>query len=135
MPYKKKSNTEAQPILSARRNNTLAEASIDQQMAIAGLVTSCLAQGNAVYLTPGRFGGVQFKVYVEGDQFAEYLEINANLPDLVEELLDALYDKETVARFRNTFGARRAERPQDAPPASVEGQDTTPAVRGRQRPS
>lgn len=114
MPFKKRTNQDAQPILQQRRNNTLKEATIEQQCALAGLVVQCLAQGNAVYLTPGRFGGIQFKVYVEGDQFAEYLEINDGLPDLVEAVIEALYTTKEVAAFRNTFGARRAERPQEA---------------------
>lgn len=121
MPYKKKSQTEAQPILAGRRNNTLGEAPHDQLLAIAGLVIEALTHQNAVYLTPGRFGGVQFKVYIEGDQFAEYLELNPGLPDLVEELLDALYDKESVARFRKFWGALRAERLAKAPAAKPEG--------------
>lgn len=115
MPYKKKAALEAQPILAARKNSTLKDTGIDEQFAIGGLVVQCLAEGNAVYLTPGRFGGVQFKVYVEGDQFAEYLEINGELTNLVESILDALYTQEVVARFRRVFGARRAERPQEVP--------------------
>lgn len=117
MPFKKRTAQEAQPILTKRRNNTLAEASEEQNYALAGLVATCLSRGNAVYLTPGRFGGVQFKVYVEGDQFAEYLEVNDALPDLVEELLDALYDKDTVAWYRSRFGAGRAVRAPKTPAA------------------
>jgi hypothetical protein len=131
MPYKKKASTEAQPILAARRNNTLKEADTDQQYALAGLIVTCLAAGNAVYLTPGRFGGVQFKVYIEGDQFAEYLEINPALCDLVEEILDALYDKEAVAAFRNTFGVRRAVRPPEPPSGDQQGSATRKEVRAR----
>jgi hypothetical protein len=108
---KSKTNQEAQPILAQRRNNTLEEATVEQQSAVAGLVVTCLSKGNACYCTPGRFGGVQFKVYVEGDQFAEYLEVNEKLPDLVEEIIEALYDLKTVAWYRQRFGARRDERP------------------------
>ena len=111
MAHRKRASQEAQPILSKRRNNTLKEASDSQVLAIAGLVVSALAEGNAVYVTPGRFGGVQFKVYVEGDQFAEYIEINTGTDDLVEEILDTLYTQDTVAWYRKLFGARRAERP------------------------
>lgn len=110
MPYKKRAQAEAQPILAGRKNHTLAEAPADQLLAVAGMVIEALAHQNAVYLTPGRFGGLQFKVYIEGDQFAEYLELNDKLPDLAEEILDTLYDKETVARFRKFWGALRAER-------------------------
>lgn len=114
MPYKKRTAAEAQPILTGRRNNTLKEADEPQVLAIAGLVATSLAQGNAVYLTPGRFGGVQYKVYIEGDQFAEYLEINGRTEDLVEEILDALYDKDAVSWFRRLFGAGRAVRAAEA---------------------
>lgn len=124
MPYRKKTQTEAQPILSKRRNNTLQEATADQQLAVAGLAVTCLAQGNPVYLTPGRFGGVQFKVYVEGDQFAEYLELNEGLGDLVEEIIETLYDIKQVAEYRRTFGAGRAERASKAPRGGIEGKDT-----------
>lgn len=121
MPYKKKAALEAQPILQGRKNSTLKEADKDVQYAIAGLVIQCLAEGNAVYLTPGRFGGVQFKVYVEGDQFAEYLEVNGGADELVEAILDALYTTEVVARYRATFGTGRAVRPQEVRQAKREG--------------
>ncbi len=124
MPYKKRTTTDAQPILSKKRNNTLKEADVEQVYAIAGLLATTLAQGNAIYVTPGRFGGLQYKVYVEGDQFQEYIEINANTDDLVEELLDALYDQETVAWYRTRFGARRAERLAEGQKAIKKGHDT-----------
>lgn len=129
MPFKKRANTEAQPILSGRRNNTLKEASDDQIYAIAGLLATTLAQGNAIYVTPGRFGGIQYKVYVEGDQFAEYLEVNGQTEDLVESVLEALYDLDTVAWFRKRFGAGRAEQPQEA----RKGSEATPDTAKRQR--
>jgi len=130
MPFKKKATQEAQPILSKKRNNTLKEAELAQVFAIAGLIATTLAQGNAVYVTPGRFGGLQFKVYIEGDQFQEYLEINASTDDLVEELLEALYDLDTVAWYRNRFGARRAERPQEARDEGQQPSDTARKQRG-----
>lgn len=128
MPYKSRKQAEAQPILSGRKNNTLKEAGTEELYAVAGLIATTLAQGNAVYLTPGRFGGLQFKVYIEGDQFAEYIEINPKVTDLVEELLDALYDQETVAWYRKRFGAGRAGRPQEARNAGGQGKDTAPGV-------
>ena len=124
MPYRKKAQTEAQPILSKRRNNTLQEAAEDQLYAVAGLIVTCLAQGNPVYATPGRFGGIQFKVYVEGDQFAEYLELNDSIGELVEEIIETLYDIKQVAEYRKTFGAGRAGRASKAPRAGVESKDT-----------
>lgn len=130
MPYRKKTQVEAQPILSKRRNNTLVEAEEGQQYALAGLVITCLAQGNPVYLTPGKFGGVQFKVYIEGDQFAEYLELNDGLSDLVEEIIETLYDIKQVAEYRKSFGAGRAGRASKAPRAGVESKDTGEGGKG-----
>lgn len=127
MAYRKKGATEAQPILSKRRNNTVAEAEPSQQYALAGLAITCLGKGNAVYLTPGRFGGVNFKVYIEGDQFAEFLELNEGLPGLCEEIIETLYDIKEVSEFRNTFGSRRAE---TAPKALKEAAPTSDTGKG-----
>lgn len=124
MAFKKRAQTEAQPILTKRRNNTLKEADNRQISAIAGLLATTLAMGNAVYVTPGRFGGIQYKVYVEGDQFAEYLEVNDKTEEVVEELLEALYDLDTVAWYRKNFPASSAERPQEARNGGKTGRTT-----------
>lgn len=124
MAPRKARNSEPQPILSQRRNNTVQEASVEVLLAVGGLIVTSLSHGNAVYITPGRFGGVQYKVYIEGDQFAEFVELNADTGGLVEAILEQLYDIETVGWFRRRFTLRAPEQPQDGRKGSKATQDT-----------
>lgn len=49
-----------------------------------------------------------FKVYIEGDQFAENLVLDDNLEALCEEIVEALYTQDDVGWNRRAFGLRRA---------------------------
>lgn len=109
MAYRKKTVAEPQAILTKRHNDNIADVSNETLFAVAGLIVTCLSKGNPCYVTPGKFGGVQFKTYVEGDPLAEFITLNDQTDELVEEILDALYDTQTVSWYRNRFGSRRSE--------------------------
>lgn len=112
---------EAQPILQERRNATLLEAGDDQLFAVAGLLVESLAQGDGLYVTAGRWGGINFKVYQDGEAYSEFVPISGDVDDLVEQLLDALYDQNVVAHYRARFGSGRAVRGADGRKKPSEG--------------
>lgn len=111
MPYTKKKATEPQSILKNRQASTMADMTAEHAKAIAGLVISAIRNNNAVYLQPGRYNSLTFKVYIEGDQFAEALVLDNQLDDLSEQIIDALYTKDDVAWCRRAFGTAPAELP------------------------
>jgi len=105
MPYKKSfKQTEAKPILAERRGAKASEYGPYEAKALGKLVMAAIMNGNAVYLQPSRFGTVTFKVYIEGEQFAENFNPGDDWGNLAEEIIDALYDKENVGKTRVLFG-------------------------------
>jgi hypothetical protein len=109
--YRKKNTAEPKSILQARSSGSVESMTPEQGRAIGGLVTACIKNGNAVYIQPGRYGSLTFKVYIEGEQFAEALFLDNTLNDLCEQIIDALYEQDDVAWMRRTFAGQSAERP------------------------
>lgn len=104
MPYKKNyKQTDAKPILTERRGAKANEYGAYEAKALGKLVFAAIANGNAVYIQPSRFGTVTFKVYIEGEQFAENFNPGDDWGNLAEEIIEALYDKENVGRTRTIF--------------------------------
>jgi len=108
MPYKKKT-AEPQSILKNRSASSPEQLTADQAVAITGVVAAAVRNGNACYVQPGRYGSVTVKLYIEGDQFAENLLLNDELPDLCEQIVETLYSKDDVAWNRRAFGTVGAE--------------------------
>lgn len=118
VPYKKSyKQTDPKPILTERRGAKANEYGAYEAKALGKLVFAAIANGNAVYIQPSRFGTVTFKVYIEGEQFAENFNPGDDWGNLAEEIIEALYDKENVGRTRVLFGdaAGDAERADRAP--------------------
>jgi hypothetical protein len=111
--YRKKTQPEAQPILTRKRSTDLAELPNEDLAAIGRLVAAAVVHQNAIYVAPGRFGSVTIKFYIEGDQFAETLNPGDDWEGLTEEIIEALYDLKTVGRFRTGLVARASERPSE----------------------
>jgi|SRR6185436_2978353 len=104
MPYKKTyKQTEPKPILTERRGAKANEYGAYEAKALGKLVFAAISNGNAVYIQPSRFGTVTFKVYIEGDQFAENFNPGDDWGNLAEEIIEALYDKENVGKTRQVF--------------------------------
>lgn len=103
--YRRKNGVEPKSILQARQSTSIEGMSTEQARALGGLVAVCVKNNNAVYLQPGRYGSMTFKVYIEGEQFAEALFLDSTLYDLCEQIIDALYTQDDVAWFRRTFFA------------------------------
>jgi len=104
MAYKKTyKQTEPKPILTERRGAKANEYGAYEAKALGKLVFAAISNGNAVYIQPSRFGTVTFKVYIEGDQFAENFNPGDDWGNLAEEIIEALYDKENVGRTRQVF--------------------------------
>ena len=119
MPPRKygKSAGEPKSILQARESASPESMTAEQAIALGGLLAACLRNNNAVYIQPGRYGSLTFKVYIEGEQFAEALFLDKTLIDLCEQIVDALYTKDDVAWNRRAFGTAGGQQPQDAPKA------------------
>ena len=120
--YRRKNQAEPKSILQARKSTTAEDMDADQAIALAGLVAAAVRNNNAVYIQPGRYGSLTFKVYIEGEQFAEALFLDATLTDLCEQIVSALYTDEDVAWNRRAFGTALA---QPAPGARNGGKPTT----------
>ena len=112
--YRRKNQTEAKSILQARASQSVDGMTTEQAQDLGGLVTACIKNGNAVYLQPGRYGSLTFKVYIEGEQFAEALFLDSTLHDLCEQIIDALYTQDDVAWVRRTFAPSGHQRPAEA---------------------
>lgn len=110
MPYSKRKAAEPQSILKNRGNATPDKLSPEHAEAIAGLVAAALRNQNAIYLQPGRYGSVTAKFYIEGDAFAETLQLNDELPDLCEQVVAELYTQDDVGWNRKVFAPGAAER-------------------------
>lgn len=118
MPYKKNyKQTEAKPILTERRGAKANEYGAYEAKALGRLVMAAVMNGNAVYIQPSRFGTVTFKVYIEGEQFAENFNPGDDWGNLAEEIIDALYTKEDVGRMRQWFDGATGAAQSDEPPA------------------
>lgn len=112
--YRRKNVTEPKSILQARASTTVESMTPDQARSLGGLVSICVKNGNAVYLQPGRYGSLTFKVYIEGEQFAEALFLDNTLNDLCEQIIEALYTQDDVGWFRRTFGGGSGQEPTEA---------------------
>jgi len=112
--YRKKSQAEPKSILQARSSGRAEELTPQQAKALGGLVAAAVRNNNAVYLQPGRYGSLTFKVYIEGEQFAEALFLDNTLEDLCEQIVEALYTQDDMAWNRRAFGTARDQRPQEA---------------------
>lgn len=104
MPYKKNyKQQDAKPILTERRGAKANEYGPYEAKALGKLVMAAIMNNNAVYVQPSRFGTVTFKVYIEGEQFAENFNPGDDWGNLAEEIIDALYNKEDVGKMRQWF--------------------------------
>ena len=115
MAYRKSKQSEPQSILKNRAAASPDKLAPDHAEALAGLMAAAIRNQNACYFQPGRYGSITFKVYIEGDQFAENLILDDSLGQLCEEIVEALYTQDDVGWNRRAFGLRRAERPSETP--------------------
>ena len=102
--YRKKKTDEPQSILKNRTASSPDKLTPEQAVSLAGLVIAAVRNQNACYVQPGKYGSVMFKVYIEGEQFAENLVLNDDLEQLCEEIVEALYLQEDVAFNRRALG-------------------------------
>lgn len=114
MPSKRRTYDTPNPILTGRTKSDLKEISPADYKALAAAVLGAVLEGSAVYVSPGRYGSVTVKYYVDGDQYAETFNPGDDWPDMAEAILEALYNKEAVARVRRAGEAQSAERPAEA---------------------
>lgn len=111
MRARKKTYDAPNPILTGRTKSDLKEISPEDYQALAAAILGAVLEGSAVYVSPGRYGSVTVKYYVDGDQYAETFNPGDDWPDMAEEILEALYNQEAVARVRRAGQAQSAERP------------------------
>jgi hypothetical protein len=116
--YRRGKTQEPKSILASRKATTAEDLNPQQAIALAGLLASAIRNNNAVYIQPGRYSTITFKVYIEGDQFAEVLTLDSELENLCEQIVETLYTQEDVAWNRRAFGTARDGRP---PKARSEG--------------
>lgn len=109
MPLKKRKFDEPQSILTGRTKSDLKEISPESYEGLAVAIVGAILEGSAVYVSPGRYGSVTVKYYVDGDQYAETLNPGDDWEALGEQILEALYNKEAVSRTRRLRNQRRAE--------------------------
>lgn len=113
MPARKRTYDQPQSILTGRTKSDLKEISPESYEGLAAAIVGAVLEGSAVYVSPGRYGSVTVKYYVDGDQYAETLNPGDDWQELGEAILEALYNKEAVARIRRLRVVRVAERPQE----------------------
>lgn len=113
MPARKRTYDQPQSVLTGRTKSDLKEISPESYEGLAAAIVGAVLEGSAVYVSPGRYGSVTIKYYVDGDQYAETLNPGDDWPGLAEAILEALYNKEAVARIRRLRVMPIAERPQE----------------------
>lgn len=106
--YRRKNQAEPKSILQARKSTSTEDMTAEQAIALGGLLAAAVRNNNAVYIQPGRYGSLTFKVYIEGEQFAEALFLDNTLEDLCEQIVAALYTDDDVAWNRRAFAPRLA---------------------------
>jgi hypothetical protein len=114
MAAKRRTYDEPQAILTGRTKSNLKEIDPQGYEGLASAIVGAVLEGSAVYVSPGRYGSVTVKYYVDGDQYAETLNPGDDWLDLAESILEALYNKEAVARVRRLRGMQIAERAPEA---------------------
>jgi hypothetical protein len=110
MAARKRTYDEPQAILTGRTKSNLKEIDPQSYEGLASAIVGAILEGSAVYVSPGRYGSVTVKYYVDGDQYAETLNPGDDWLDLGESILETLYNKEAVARVRRLRGMQIAER-------------------------
>jgi hypothetical protein len=113
MPARKRTYDEPQPILTGRVQSDLKRISEEDATALAKAILGAVTEGSSAYISPGRYGSVTLKFYIDGQAYAETLNPGDNWPDLAESVVEALWNKETVSRVRKLFDGQRDERPQE----------------------
>lgn len=109
MPARKKAYDEPQQILTGRTKSDLKAITEENYQGLAAAIVGAVLEGSAVYVSPGRYGSVTVKYYVDGDQYAETLNPGDDWNALGEQILEALYNKEAVARIRRLRNVQIAE--------------------------
>jgi hypothetical protein len=118
--------TDPKPILTNRGKGSGWEIGKAEAVAIGKAVMAAVLHGNPVYIQVSRYGSLTFKVYIEGDQFAELLNPGDDWDALTEEIVEALYDLPTVALVRRLFTGDAAGGPQTG--ANVASKGKTPGA-------
>lgn len=124
MPPRKRQYDQPQSILTGRTKSDLKEISPESYKGLAAAIIGAVLEGSAVYVSPGRYGSVTIKYYVEGEQYAETLNPGDDWEALGEAILEALYNRETVSRIRRLTAGQANERPQE--PRKPAGRVQTP---------
>lgn len=114
MPRGKKTYDEPQSILTGRTKSDLKAIDHTLYEGLAAAIVGAVLEGSAVYVSPGRYGSVTVKYYVDGDQYAETLNPGDDWYAMAEEILETLYNKESVSRIRRIIAGRIAQKPAGA---------------------
>jgi hypothetical protein len=114
VPVKKRTYDEPQSILTGRTTSDLKRMSEEDAVAVSKAVLGAVTEGSSVYISPGRYGSITLKFYVDGQSYAETVNPGDNWPKLCEEILEALWNQETVSRVRKLLDGGRDGRPSEA---------------------
>jgi len=104
---RRKQYDEPEAILTGRKQSDLREADSLDLQAVALIALGAIQEGSSVYISPGRYGSVTVKVYIDGKSYAETLNPGDSWPDMGEQICEALWDKSVVSRLRKVSAAWR----------------------------
>lgn len=109
-----RSGTEFKSVLDRNERGQPDKLTASQAEGLAKLMVACLKQGAALYVAPERYGTVKLRIYDGDDKYEEHMELNLTTEELCEELIEAIWDLDTVGYARRALRPAAAELPAEA---------------------
>lgn len=99
-----------QSVLNRENRGSSDKLTQSQADGLAKLFISCIHQKAGLYVSVGRYGTVNVKIYDGDDKYAEVIELSDQTEELCEELIEALWSLDQVSAARQLLPARATER-------------------------